>query len=257
MSNYYFLASALPPLALGERPEIGAEELRNLLEENLTAADKERLYLVRLYYDLENIRALWRGEELDRHGNLDENELEDALLVREGLPSYVYDFIDRYEGKEERLRRFPALFAAFFREARRGSWGFLERYFAFEREWRLVFTGFRAKQLDRDLSAELQDEDPEDELVAQLLAQKDAPSYEPPESYSSLKPLFEEKGRDPTALYQGLCRYRFEWVEKELGVEMVSFERVVGYLIQYIIVTRALELNAERGAKVVEAIAKG
>ena len=43
MANYYFLAASLPPLVLGEKPDLSFEELSARLSINLTVKDFEKI----------------------------------------------------------------------------------------------------------------------------------------------------------------------------------------------------------------------
>lgn len=254
--QYYFLATALPDLNLGVPPELDFYQLETLLKENLTPEDQESLAVLRRFYDLENIRFFWLDQSLDPRGNLDENLLEEALLEEQGLPSYVYEFMAKYDSREERLRNFSALFANYFRSEIPKTEGFLHAYLNFEREWRLVFTGFRAKAMKLDLYKELQFEDPQDDLVAQILAQKDAERYEPPARYESLKPLFEDHYNDPLALHQALCEYRFHTIEEMIGVQQFTLDKILAYVAQHIIVEKWLALDKRQGMIKVDSILK-
>lgn len=254
MTNYYFVATALPPLQLGVPPEITFEEFDNLLKDNLTAEDYAKTQVVRRFYDIQNIRAFWKKEGLDPRGNLNELTLEEALLTREGFPDYVYDFLDAYETIEDKLHNFPRLVAMFFQYESEEAEGFLREYLNFEREWRLVLTGFRAKQLGRDLSAELQFEDPQDDFVAQILAQKDAKVFLPPDGYEDLQPLFEEHGASPLELYQALCEYRFYKIESLLGIDLFSIDVILGYMAQLITVEKWIELDKKKGLDIMDKV---
>ena len=97
MGNYYFLAASLPPLGLGQKPEITFEELKSRLEINLSKDDFAKVKTILLFTDLQNIRALLSEEPIDPRGNLDEKELDEALLTRSILPDYVFDFFDKFE----------------------------------------------------------------------------------------------------------------------------------------------------------------
>ena len=256
MANYYYLTSSLPALEVGVSPEISLRDFDVLLRENLTDADFARISILRRYYDIQNMRALWREVELDSLGNLDEQELEEALLTRAGLPDYVCSYLDKYDDVEARLRYFPTLVQAFFREEQEAATGFLHDYLGFERDWRLVFVGFRAKQLGRDVTAELQFEDPSDDLVAQILAQRDVAHYEPPYRYEDLKPVFERHAADPLGLHQALCQWRFDKIQEMYLGDLFSLDRVLGYYAQLIIVERWQELDRQRGASLLEDMVK-
>lgn len=256
MTEYYYVGSALPELQIGHPPEVSSREFIRLCQENLTDADLEKLGVYRRLYDMENILAFWKKEELDSRSNYNANDLEDALFTREGLPDYVYDYLEKYETREERIRRFPELMAAYFRHELERSTGFLHELLKFEREWRLVFAGFRAKELEKDLANELQFEDPEDELVAQILAQKDAKQYEPPARYSDLKALFEQHRQNPLELHQALCEYRFTKIAKLYGLDVFTMHRLLGYFVQLTIVEKWMELDRQKGLEIVDTIVK-
>lgn len=254
MKQYYFLASALPPLRLGLAPDITFDEFCDLLNDNLTQHDLEKTRAVRRWYDIQNIRAYWKEEELDPVGNFDKAHLAEALLAREGFPDYVYDFLDTYENLEDRLHHFPLLVISYFSHEIQKATGLLHDYLQFEREWRLVFLGFRAKRLGRNLTKELQYEDPDDPLIASLLSQKDAKEYVPPEGYEELGTLFEEKGDSPADLYQGLCEYRFRKVTEMMGIDLFSINNIIGYMVQLITLEKMQELDKEKGLSIVHTV---
>lgn len=256
MTNYYFLSSMLPELQVGVPPELPFLELVPLLSTNLTEQDLKRVETVRRYYDLENIRAFWKGRPLSIYGNYSENDLEEALLTRSGFPEYVYDFIDRYQDPEDQLSHFSGLLSAYFREEIFQSRGFLCKYLRFEREWRLVLVGFRAKLSGKELGIELQYEDPGDSFIAQMLAQKDSKVFEPPEDYQELKALFEDKQQSPLSLYQALCAYRFAKLNDMMDGEVFTIDPILGYLCQLIIVEQWLELDKKKGLEIVDKIVR-
>lgn len=257
--KYYFLGSAFPELHLGAPPELGFHELSHLLKNNLTEEDYAKVDVIRRYYDIQNLRSLWKEEDLDKWGNLDKNELEDAVLTGSGFVQmpYVSDFLQQHGTTEERLRHFPQLVAGYFNEEMPAAKGFLFDYLKFEREMRLVLAAFRAKKMRRNIFKELQYDNPDDVQVAQILAQKDAPQYEPPAEYSHLKPLFEKYYHEPFELYQALCQYQFDTINEMAGIDPFSIDGVLAYLAKYIIADKWLELDRKKGLKIVDAIIKG
>ncbi|MFI5334726.1 MAG: DUF2764 family protein, partial [Chlamydiales bacterium] len=138
MGNYYFLAGSLPPLVLGQKPDITFEELTSRLKINLSKRDFAKVKTLLLFTDLQNIRALLVEEPIDPRGNLDEKELDEALLIRNILPEYVFDFFDQYENLTDRVRNFFGLLSRYFTNEIPQQTGFLHQYLSFEREWRLV-----------------------------------------------------------------------------------------------------------------------
>lgn len=258
MTKYYYLGTYLPSLSFDMPLEIKWNELETLLRDNLTEKDYQKVDLIRGLYDLLNLRAYWLKEELDPFGNLDPNELEEALLNNQAeLPVYVSDFLEKYNTKEERLHHFPFLLSTFFKQAAESSKGFLRDYLSFERELRLVMTGFRAKRLGRDLSIELQYENPEEELIAQILAQKDAKEYEPPEKYQELKGIFKTYADDPLGLQRAIDEYRFNFINQLVNLsDQFSIESILAYTTQFMILQKWFQLDKQKGNEIVDIIVK-
>ncbi len=257
MANYYFVGTLLPPLSFDAPPEISFASLESLLRDNLDAKDYAKILKIRHFFDILNLRSFWLGEDLDPRGSLSETALEEALINRTDLPYYVYDFIDKHPKTEDRLHHFPFILARFFQSAEELDDPFLRHYLNFERELRLVMTGFRAKKLGRDLSVELQYENPEEDLIAQLLAQQDAKVYEPPEKYKDLKVLFEKYSDNPLALQKAIDEYRFATIENlvDLG-DLFSIKRILAYFLQFIIVEKWFELDQAKGIQIVNTIVR-
>lgn len=256
MSKYYYFGAALPDISMEYPPDISLEDFKILSEENLSDRDEKGFATYRRIYDIENLLAYWKKEPLDPRGNYDLNELEDAIVTREGFPGYIYDYLDEYDSTEDLIVHYSELTASYFSHELERNKGFLAALLLFEREWRLVFAGFRAKEQGRDLAKELQYEDPDDDLVAQILAQKDAKHYEPPERYGDLKELFEEHKGSPLELHKALCEYRFQKIEEMIGLDVYSIDRLLGYLVQLSIVEKWQELDKKKGMALVDTIVK-
>lgn len=252
MSNYYFLASALPPLQLEGPPEMSFLDLIHLLRDNLSVEDFAKTQVLRRFYDIRNTQAFWKEEPLEIYGNYNAQELEEALLARIGLPEYLYDFLDRYESKSDRLHYFSGLLVRFFQIEQKQASGFLKEYLRFEHQLRLTLVGFRAKQLGRNLAEELQFEDPNDDFVAQMLAQKDSKNFIPSDRFEDLIPILEENWNNPLALYQALAVYRFRKIEEMLNVDLFSIDRILGYMAQLVAKEQWFALNKERGMELVD-----
>lgn len=231
--RYYFVATSLPPLSLKTEPELSFAQLKDDLAMNLTDLDLASVRSLLEPIDLYNIKALWLGLPLDERGTILGKELEEALLVRESFPLYVGDFLDAYDSDEERLRYFPSLVSSMYLQKRKG---FLSEYYAFEREVACVLSALRAKKLGRDLVQEFQFEDPSDPLIAEIIAQKDAPEYVPPAEYEDLKAIFVDNVHDPRKLAECLSAYRFEKLEEWESREHFTLDRILAYAARLLLV---------------------
>ena len=248
MSRYYFLAASLPMLTLGERPHLSFDELQESFLLNLGKKDFEKMRVFLRQADLYNVRALLLGLPFDLRGNFSEGELEEALLVRSFLPAYVFDFLETYETPFQRVEHFHALISRYFHEELAHQKGFLKSYLEFERQWRLVFLGLRAKGAKRDLAKELEHEDPHDPLVQRLLAQKEA--FEPPFEYRDLKEKLISCGADPWEHYKMLALYRFQKIEELITRAAFSFDAILGYTARLLIAENWADLDEKKGREV-------
>lgn len=238
MVKYYFVVSALPHLTIAKAPEMSFKELRDLALMNLTAKDLAQFDLLLEQINLYNIKAFWLGLPLDERGTLSAKELEEALLVPGLLPSYISDFLERYESIEDRLAFFSSLYVSMYSQKREG---FLAKYYALEREIALVLAALRAKKTGRDIVRELQFEDPYDPFVMQILAQKDAPDYVPPMEYEDLKALFVQNSGDPRKMYEKILKYRFEKVGELAENEHFTLDRILAYAARLLILEKIWE----------------
>lgn len=252
MSNYYYLAASLPPLEFPSVPDISFDVLRESLRLNLSRKDMQKVEALRLFIDISNVRPLLLEEEIDPRGNLSEKELDEALLVRDFLPEYVFDFLDKYDTLADKLKHFSEVLSHFFAEEIPEQKGFLKEYFTFEREWRLIVLALRAKAAKRDVAKELVFEDYHDPIVAQILAQKDSDQYEPPVEYKDLKEKFLACGPDPWQQNKMLSEYRFTRIQDMLTEEQFSMDAILAYLAQLMIVEYWNELDEQRGKVILD-----
>ncbi len=261
MTEYYFLASLLPPLEIGHVPGLGFPELKELLRTNLTSVDQSRVRQFLRLIDLENLRSYWAAEPFDPRGNITKEEMEQALLdfqwrVGEEFPPFLQDYLEKYHSNEDRLKHFSILMSQFFAFHMEEEEGFLKDFFIFQREMRFVMLGFRAKKLEKDVAVELQYEDASDPIVAQILAQKDANIYEPPFEYKELKPIFEEFGDAPLDFHKAMNNYQFNHIIELWGGEIFTLDRILNYMARLILCERWVELDVQKGIEVIDTIEK-
>jgi hypothetical protein len=257
MRNYYFVVPSLPPLSVRERPEMAFEELTHRLEMCLSKSDLAKTHVLRRFVDICNIRALLMEETIDLRGNLSEKELDEALLVHSSLPDYVFEFLGQFEKVSDKIRNFPGLLSLFFNEEIPKNKGFLRTYLTFERECRLVLVALRAKQLGRDVASELQFEDPTDTLVAQILAQKDADSYDPPMEYLDLKELIASCYTDPWLEHKAFAEYRVKKIAELAEGKIFTIDVILSYMAQLMIIENLFELDADRGTMILDTFKSG
>lgn len=232
------------------------QEVRDLLFMNLSASDWKKVERYQMLFDIRNIKAFWMNEPLDGRGNLGEKELEEALLVQDVLPTFVSDFLDRFDSQEDRYRYFPSLYASLFLQFSEEGDGFLKKLFQMEREIRLCLVALRANANGKDLTRELQFEDPTDPLVSFLLAQKESEEPVLPKEYEDLKAAFLENRSDPKKLHRANLKIRLERIEEMEELQTYSIDQVLGYLARLAIVEDWARLDYEQGRLAVEHVCR-
>jgi len=250
--KYYYLATALPQISLKSQPDITFEELKFMLRVNLSDSDFEKAKIFKKFIDITNLRLLWLNKEIDPRGNLNVAQLEDAILVKDFFDDFVFDFLDRYEKTEDRLKYFSFLIASFFNKINSSQKNFLKYYFKFERELRLVTTALRAKKLNRDILKELQFEDPHDDFVQYIIAQKDQDTFDPPHEYHKVKKIYKKYINDPKKLYLELLEYKFKQIEIFSEKKPFSIDQILSYAALLIIVEDFYKLTKEIGREKIE-----
>lgn len=252
--NYYYFASALPPLCFDEVPKITSQQFMLEAAENLSGGDLEKMEVLRRYYDLMNLRSYWKGGAFDPIGKFDVAQLTEALTGSDRLPEYVFQFMSDHVSQESRLKNFSKLLSAYFKQEIARSSGFLRNYLRFERELRIIWTGVRAKELSRRLEIELQFEDADDHIVVQVMAQRDAKTFIFPNGYEDLAEVFENNSDEPVRMHKQLCEYRYNKIEQLQDLGEFSLEKIMGYLAQLIVVEKWFHLEQRGWEKVADKI---
>lgn len=246
MIRNFFVGSALPPLTLGEMPELSFVDLMALLESNLSKRELEQVRLLRLSIDIENVRRYLLSESIDTRGVFSEKEIDEAILNEVNLPEFLHDFLLKYKG-DDRNTYFGSVLASFYREMKRQGKGFVSEYFAFEHDFRLVLTAARAKKHGLDIQRELQFEDPKDPLVAELLAGRDAPKFVFPYEFADLEKIFIETDDDPMKQYFEMVKYRYNWIVNYSGKPFFALDTILGYVMRHLLIEDVASLDSEEG----------
>ncbi|MCB1082543.1 MAG: DUF2764 family protein [Chlamydiia bacterium] len=256
MSRYVFLGTVLPPLHVGSEPSLTFDELMTFFRDNLSKGDLEKVKTVLRYSDLKNVQNLLLERPLDYRANLNEKELDEALLNQVSLPPLLFDFLEEYTEVSDQLKHFSKVFITFFKEMDKKEKGFLKEYFQFEREWRILLAGYRAKKMGIDPTKELQHEDFSDPLVAEVIAQKDAPSFEFPFEFIELGEKLKD-AKNPEEHYHLMGEFRFRRVLEMGEDEPFSIDYLLGYLVRLMIVEDVFALSEKKGNEHLNEMVKG
>lgn len=258
--TYYYLAASLPPIEFGDLPELQFTELADQYRMNLDRSGKQQLKVIRLYFDLENIRQLYTFRSapihIDPRGNYSKQELKQVLEDKESLPQYVYDFLEQHEANKDALFNFSELMSRYFILEKEKVGGFVQQYLEFERNLRLILTGFRAKKLKRDLQREFAFEDVHDTIVSSILAQQGSPYFEAPSGYEELQEMLLAAEDNPMNQYRYLAEFRFRKLREMVENKPFTLDYLFSYLLRVAILEDLRSLDEMKGREVLNGILK-
>jgi hypothetical protein len=258
--TFYYLTSSLTPLEFGDLADCGFLDLLEKFELSLSHADRKGFRVIRLFYDIENIKKLFlassSSEELDPRGNLNKKQLQEALDQRTFFSSYVFDFLDSYSSAKDRLDNFSKLISEYFRCEAQDAKGFLKTYLNFEREYRLILTAFRAKKLKKNLEQEITFASFKDPMVESILNQKDSPYFEAPMGYEDLQEMLLVCKDKPLYQYRHLAEYRFKKVREMVQDKPFTLDYLMSYAVRICILEDLANLNEIKGNENLNTILK-
>ncbi len=90
-------------------------------------------------------------------------------------------------------------------------------------------------------------------MIGQILAQRDAEDYEPPEEYMDLKEKFLACGPDPWQQYKTIAEWRFKHIGDLVDRPFFSIDWILAYMAQLLIVEQWNELEEEKGKMILDA----
>lgn len=254
--TYYYLATSLTPLEFGDKPDISFQALCEKFSELLPEDEMTQLKILRMYFDLENIKRFFRNEKLDSRGNLNEKELEQALQMQEYFPGYVFEYLVRHKDNESKVQNFPELLSVFFYEKAKKAKGFLKDFLEFERRWRLVLVGYRSKHQKTDAAKQLAYEEQTESIVSSILSQKDSPHFEAPTGYEGFYETILSTKDDPMMQFTRVLEFRFRFIKERIENTLFSLDFLLGYAMQVALLEDLHALNKEIGETVLNTILK-
>ncbi len=253
--RYYFLASALPVLKFSDKPEMSYIDLIGLIKDELHIDDLKIVKEYQTYIDLKNIKELWLKCPVDPRGSLDEKNLHEALMVKDHLPTYVFDYMEKYPEKVDRLKNFSYILVNFFESINIFSKNsFLKWYFDLERKILIISTALRAEMLNRNIEDEFKHEDKTHPLVKRFIEEKGPSNVELGLVGNQIKAIFLKHYQKPTELREQLLQFRFDLIETHANDLAFVIDQILGYLVQLKQVEDSQYLDKNAGKLILDTI---
>ena len=180
----------------------------------------------------------------------------DLIPVRYGLkkPERTSE-AESDESEEEQKKYFPWLLSKYFKIEVEKNNGFMREFLEFEYHLRIVTTGYRSKNLKRDIGKELQFENVGDPIVAMTLAQKDTSSaYVFPYEFHDLEAAIADAGPNPTQKYDVIAEYRFNFYTKYIIDFPFTLKASLAYMMSLWILEEYFALKQDKGEVVLDQI---
>lgn len=258
--TFYYLASSLTPLEFGDLPECGFLDLLDKFTMSLSQSEGKSFRVLRLYYDLENIKKILLNSsaplDFDIRANLGKKELLEALEHRTFFDEYVFDFFDAYSSSKDRLEHFSKLVSDYFKYEAEKTTGFLQSYLLFERDYRLILSAFRAKKLKRNMESVFAFESDKDPIIETILNQRDSPYFEAPAGYEELQEMLVSSKDKPLYQYRHLAEYRFNTVRSMVHDKPFTLDYLMSYAVRVSILEDLANLNEIKGNENLNTILK-
>ncbi len=256
MSYFVYLENALTPLQFPDKPEIGFSDLLALSSDMLSDHDKRALEKLRMYFDILNIRSLYLGYPIDPKGNLSKEELEKALDDQVYFDQAIFEVLEKSDEPSEKVKLFPKVLKTFFDARIENEKGFLKWYFELEKYSRLILTAFRCKKLGRDVSEEINFEDPLDPIVSEIVSQKDSPHFDPPSEYEDLVEVVQVEEDNVMDQYASLTAYRIRKIQEKIETKNYCLSWFLGYIAVFSLLEEYHNTNSSIGANVLNKMMK-
>ncbi|AAP98020.1 hypothetical protein CpB0087 [Chlamydia pneumoniae TW-183] len=262
MTQYYFLSSFLPTQLPESVPLFSISDLDDLLYLNLSENDLCNYGLLKRFFDFENFAFFWAGKPIPfSFGEVTQENIERMLSSQQwsddnDFEDFFKDFLMNHKSSQDRLNHFSDLFREFLSYHQTNSSKFLQDYFRFQQQLRVVLAGFRARVLNMDVSYVLRDEDSSDPVVLEVLMQKDSPNYELPEEFSDLQGVLDDYGLLPHTLNRALALYQFHKLEGFCSDSYFDGNVILARCATYMFAIRNSLASVEKGREIINHIEK-
>lgn len=256
--KYYYLVSSLPELHFNDKLPFSVEDFLNEYEDQLRS-ERENVDMLLLRYDLKNINLIFKDKlsenNIHKPSVYDIEELKDHLKMKEDLPDFVIEFLNKYPEKEERKDNLMELDKEYFLYASESDNYFISEYFRFELAFRNVIASTRAKKYDTDVLKYSVGDDNDDIILSKIKRNKSLPDFGIGSEavwVGKVVQAFEKE--DPLMLEEELDRIRFEQVDNIIAMLDFQSDVIFAFIIKLMILERWNNFDNDYGKDFTESI---
>lgn len=210
-----------------------SETFTLLLKNNLSQASLRKAGSLKLLLDLKNIYSLLAERPFDRRGSISKTALKSFLAAEENLPSYVFEFFDSYQTRNEQITNFPQLLSRYFQTEIKAKTRIVAEFLRFEYDMSILSSAYLARFRGIPIEHALKNEDMDNPTVLMLIAQKDGtrPLVFPSE-FSDLEKRLTEVESLPFEMMQAFEERRFEYYRGQMNRLPFTLRAILAYMMQ-------------------------
>lgn len=257
--KYYCLVAGLPDLFFGEnKPGFDRSQFREELERQLNPADLERIRLLFLHADNQNLLNLVFNRNLpfNTAGNYNREFMENQIELPALLPAYMTEFINwakKLELREYSLEAENKLNTLFYDYVLREKNEFVANWFRFELNVKNVLTAFNCKQFNYEPEKQLIDADTNKSVYNQLIGNRLKPEFFE-EELPFAEQIFRVAGSDSTILEKekAIDKIKWDYLDEFTFFHYFTIEKIVSFTLKTGIIERWLKLDPETGASLLQ-----
>ncbi len=258
--KYYYVVSGLPEISFDTKLPFTLNDMLDEYQEDLKG-EAEHVNLIILNNDLRNLKDMFKedgGDEKDRHlpSIYSIDELKEIVKVRDGVPEFVVDFLERYESRQDYLNNFHELEKGYFIYGTTSSNEFLSKYFQFELDFRNVISAVRSRGKETDIikyTAGTGDEI----VLSKVRNNKSLPDFGLSGEAKWVEKVISAFDKDdPLNLEETIDKIRFEQIDDMILSMGFESDVLFAYMIKLQILERWASFDQDKGKKYIRNIVK-
>lgn len=248
---YYF--ATLPPLKWGTNLPISAHECLQGFKANFSHDERRQLRALRFYFDVFNVLQMivsedYSPEVLHPWGNFSRPSLRSMMENPEEFPPPFESYFRKRRDPEQQLEEFDVLLNRVFHYKNAKKNAFMVHFFEFERDLRIVLTGYRAKERGEDIATHLNFSDRENLLLKEVVEKnKGGQHFTFPYEFQKLGALLQDVKGSPRDQYDVVNQYRFTHYYRTYNNQPFTMDAVFAYLVSLWILEDYCSIHADGG----------
>lgn len=255
MSNsrkYYYVVSSLPELKFASKLPFTVQEFISEYSNELIA-EKKLIDVLLLKNDIRNLKLYFENDlnkkTFTQPSIYNLEELKEIILIKENVPEFISEFLDKYESNEEYLDNFNELEQTYLVYGAAVENTFLHTYFQFELNFRNVISALRSRKKDIDvIKYSVGDEDAI--IVSRIKNNKSLPDFAIGGEVVWIDKLIQIFDKDePLNLEESLDKIRFEQINSMIDLLDFQTEKILAFIVQLSILERWNKFDKEKGRK--------